>query len=368
MKRSAILIAALLLTSLATAQGLVERGLRAEAKGLTETAEGYYRQAADTSAAARVRLGLLLEQAEHYAEAARWLIEGDSSAATMAHLAACHAELRQWPSARTAAEKAVELADDDDRSTKASAMATLALASCEESNLTNALSWARRAEAADPQSVRALNAMGIVLFRRGDDNGAMRAFREAMKVAPHNVDACFNLGSLYCYRQKPDLAINVLRTGLREHRQSIKLLYCLGWAYLLKGETTGAIECLERVVSLDSGYVNAYNRLGDIYFERGEYRRAVEQYRKAIASAPDLAEAYRLLGRTYATMKDYQRAIHNYQKAAERDRTDGATYRCIAELYAAKKQPAKEKANYRRAAKLGDVPSQQWCTSNGVEY
>ncbi|MBQ9417939.1 MAG: tetratricopeptide repeat protein [Bacteroidales bacterium] len=364
----ALIILALLGGCMSQAQGLVEKGIKAEAKGLLETAEGYYRQAADSNVEARARLGMLLEQAEHYGEAAQWLARADSSASVMAHLAACHAELRHWADARTAAEKAVELAEKEQRSVLASAMATLALSACEGNELTNALTWAKRAEAADPQSARAQNAKGIVLFRRGDDNGATQAFRKAMQLDPHNVDACFNLGSLYCYRNKADLAINVLRGGLKEHRQSIKLHYCLGWAFLLKEETEGAIECLERVIALDSGYVNAYNRLGDIYYERGEYRRAVEQYRKAIGKAPDLAEAYRLLGRTYVAMKEYQKAISNYQKATERDRTDGETYRCIAELYAIKKQPTKARANYKRAARLGDKPSQQWCTSNGIEY
>ena len=74
------------LTLGAAAQGLVGKGLNAETKGLDDLAEGYFRQATDTSATARLRLGMLLERREHYSEAARWLSAADTSATAMAHL------------------------------------------------------------------------------------------------------------------------------------------------------------------------------------------------------------------------------------------------------------------------------------------
>lgn len=352
----------------AAAQGLVDKGLNAEAKGLDDLAEGYYRQATDTSLTARLRLGMLLERREHYNEAAQWLVQADSSSTAMAHLAAVRAELRLWPDAKQAAEKAVELAADNDGATRASAMGTLALFYCSEANYTNALTWVKKAAEEDAGSPRVKNIEGIILFRRGNINEAMRAFREALKADPQNADAHFNLGAMYCYRNNPDQAIATLRKGLKIHRQSVKLLYCLGWAFMLKDESEHAIESLEMAVGIDSGYTDAYNRLGDIYFGRAEYNRAIEQYRKSIRHAPHLTEGYRLLGRTYAEMKQYQKAITQYQKAVAIDKNDSETYLRIAELYGKQKQPAKEKANYRRAAKLGNAAAQKWCTKNGVTY
>lgn len=367
-KRGAILVLIVLATLTATAQGLVAKGVAAETKGLSELAEGYYRQASDTSAEARLRLGVLLEGEERYDEAIRWLAAADSGAEAMAHLAACFAERRRWDEARSAAEKALELASDSENGLQASAMGTLALVYCEQGNYTNAAIWVRKALAADPMAARPHNIDGIVRYRRGDDNEAIKTFREALKLEPDNIDACFNLGSLYCYRNNHDLAISTLRQGLKKHRKSVKLLYALGWAYKLKGETAGAIECLQNVVSIDSDYVNAYNRMGDIYFERGEFDNAVEQYRHAIRIAPGLSEAYRLIGRTYAEQRLYPKAIHYYQKAVGIDGSDAETYCAIAELYGRQGQQAKEKANYRRAARLGHQNARQWCTQHSVTY
>jgi tetratricopeptide (TPR) repeat protein len=361
-------VAMLLPASLVHGQGLLDKGVAAEQKGLTELAEGYYRQAADTSAGARLRLGLLLEEQERYGEAARWLAGADSSALALCHLALCQTELRQWAAARQSAEKSIELADTSAHALRSSAMASLALVHCQSESYTNALHWARQAMQEDPASARALNVMGVVLYSRGNEQEALQRFREALKVDPANVDAHFNLGTIYCRRNNYDMAITTLRAGLKQHRRSVKLFYCFGWAYLLKGDREHAIECLENVLQLDSTHVNAYNRLGDIYFDRAEYNRAIEQYRRAIHFGPGLSEAYRLLGRTYAAQNDFGRAIRQYQKAVEIDPRDADTYCRIAELYNRQNQPKREQANYKRAARLGHREAQQWCTKHGVTY
>ena len=368
MKKTAILTMLLGLAVAAAGQGMLDKGLAAEAKGLGDLAEGYYREAADTSATARLRLGMLLQRREHYADAREWLIKADSSAVAMAHLAECHVETKDWAAAKLAAEKAIETADKDDKETMVSAMSTLALVYCNQENYTNALNWAHKAIKADPTSARAQNATGVIYFRKGNDIEALKAFREALKHDPNNVDAHFNIGTIYCYHNNHDNAITTLRKGLKENRKSVKLYYCLGWAFMLKGDKPKAIECLQTVIELDTGYVNAYYRLGDIYFGNGEFNKAIEQYRKAIAIAPRMTEGYRLLGRTYAEMGDFGKAIRNYQKAVEIDNKDSETYCNIAELYGRQKHVAKERNNYRRAAKLGNAKAQEWCTKNGITY
>ena len=365
MKRIAILLMILGVAYGAMGQGMLDKGLAAEAKNLGDLAESYYRKATDTSAAARLRLGILLMKKEHYTEARQWLMQADSGAVAMAHLAECHAELKDWAEAKRSAEKAIEAAGDDDAETLASAMSTLALVYCEEKNYTNALTWAHKATKAAPKSARAHNVTGVILFHKGNDIEALNAFREALKHDQDNVDAHFNIGTIYCYHNN---AINILRKGLKENRTSVKLYYCLGWAYMLKGDNTKAIECLKTVTGFDSCYINAYNRMGDIYFARAEYSNAIEQYRKAIHFAPRLTEGYRLIGRTYAEMDDFGKAIRNYQKAVEIDKNDSETYCRIAELYGRQKQPTKERNNYRRAAKLGNAQAQAWCTKNGITY
>lgn len=352
----------------ATAQGSLEKGINADSKGLNDLAVGYYREAVDTSAQARLRLGLLLQRMEHFNEAVRWLANADSSTTAMTHLAECYCELRDWDAAKKAAEKALELADSSEHALRSSAMATLGFVYCVVENYTNALAWAHKAEKEYPSSARSINVTGIIQFYKGNDNAAIQTFRKAIQTDQQNIDAYFNLGTMYCYRNHYDLAITALKKGLKVKRNSIKLIYCLGWAYLLKGEKDNAIECLETVIRYDSSYVNAYNRLGDIYFENAEFNQAIAQYRTASRIDPKQSEAHRLMGRTYAEMGEFGKAIRCYQHAVEINKKDAETYCRIAELYAKQKKTKQEQNNYKRAAKLGHKDAQRWCTSHGINY
>jgi tetratricopeptide (TPR) repeat protein len=248
MRRLLLTACITMLTLGATAQGSLEKGLNADSKGLNDLAVGYYREAVDTNAQARLHLGLLLQRMEHFAEAAHWLGKADSSATAMCHLAECLCEQRDWEGAKKAAEKAIELSAPADSALRASAMASLAMVYCVDESYTNASTWAHKAQAEDPKSARALNVTGIIYFYKGNDNEATQTFRKAIQSDPKNIDAYFNLGTMYCYRNSYDMAINTLKKGLKLERNSIKLIYCLGWAYLLKGEKENAIECLETVI------------------------------------------------------------------------------------------------------------------------
>ena len=59
------------------AQGSLEKGIIADSKGLNDLAVGYYREAVDTNAEARLRLGMLLQHQEHFSEAAKWLTKAE---------------------------------------------------------------------------------------------------------------------------------------------------------------------------------------------------------------------------------------------------------------------------------------------------
>ena len=100
MRKLLITICISLLALGATAQGSLEKGLNADSKGLNDLAIGYYREAVDTNAQARLHLGILLQRMEHFAEAASWLAKADSSASAMSHLAECLGEMRDWAGAK----------------------------------------------------------------------------------------------------------------------------------------------------------------------------------------------------------------------------------------------------------------------------
>ena len=137
-------------------QNPLESGRNAERMELYESAQAYYQQAIDAapeSAEPHMAMGLLMERRlrpqqaiEHYRAA---IALDDTLAAAYEHLAYCLLETDDYD-CLPVIERAIELNPNS-----ASAYCSMALYVCHQKNYTNALTWARKALAADPKSPRA---------------------------------------------------------------------------------------------------------------------------------------------------------------------------------------------------------------------
>lgn len=346
-----------------TEASLVEKGANAEKMGLKDRAEQYYRQALQMNpeGSACLPLGIMLERKELYSEAAD-LLQYSKVPEGFAHLALCLSELEFWDSASAIAEIAIEQGE------KASPMATMALCESMRGHQANAYSWAAKSIEADPRYARAYNVMGVVCYRKGSDNEALRNFRKAVQLDSNDVDAFYNLGTMYCLRNNYESALTTLKKALKKHPKSLKLYYCLGAAYRLRGDYQKAVMCYEEVLKIDSSNLKAFLMLGDVSRDQGEYDRAQSYYNNAVRINPRYAPAYKGLGRTYTLWNNYSKAIHSYQKAVQIDPNDADTYCLIADLYKRQGNAQREQNSYKKAARLGNQAAQQWLVKKGLSW
>lgn len=119
--------------------------------------------------------------------------------------------------------------------------------------------------AGDRSRARALLDQGKQLYRNDQDEEAVWAFREAVKIDPDLAEAHFRLG--------------------------------LG-----------------------------YESLGKTEEAESEYKKAVEAYKKYFAENPDDAEARYALGQTYAGLGQYSEAIRQYREATKLKKDDPDIY------------------------------------------
>ncbi|MBQ0016712.1 MAG: tetratricopeptide repeat protein [Bacteroidales bacterium] len=346
-----------------TCDELVQKGLAAERQNLMERAESYYRQgvATDSCAAACLHLGILLESREQWAEATQWL-ERDSSVDGYSHIAHCWVELEMWDSARSAAERAIELGGT------ASPMTTMAAYESAKGHQIPALSWVNKALKADSRYARAENMLGVILFRKGQDNEALTHFRKAVDLDPNDIDAYYNLGMLYALRDNGATAVTHLKKGLRLHPRSIKLWNALGKAYNVQHNSDKALACYAEVLKLDSTNLHAYISMGNIHCDVGNYDQALAYFKKATLIKPSSPDGYKGLGRTYTANQDYRKAVQAYIRASQADPTDATTYLMMADLYHKQANDQKEKNSYKKAAHLGSATAQQWCVKHGIAW
>lgn len=345
------------------AASLVDRGLAAERSGLVERAEAYYREAIEQDSAeeAYLRLGIMMQHAERYAEAADLLCHS-ASGLGLSHLSICLAERKQWDEARSVAERAIELGETT------APMTTLALCESAQGRHINAQTWAAKALKANPNDARANNVMGVICFRKGADNDALRYFRKAVSLDSNDVDAYYNLGTMYCLRNNSETAVIHIKKGLKLHPKSAKLYSCLGRAYAMRGDSQRAVACYERILQIDSTNLNALIRIGNIYCDEGHYDQAQAYFKRATLVDPSSPEGHKGQGRTYTASGDYRKAVQAYIRATQLDNTDHETYLMMADLYNKQNNAQREKNCYKKSAKLGNKTAQQWCVKHGLAW
>ena len=126
----------------------------------------------------------------------------------------------------------------------------------------------------DPEATYALNAWGVVLARRDQDDSAATIYKLAMKRAPNWIFPRSNLAIILNHRGAYAEGIAVLHAALR----------------------------------VDSTSSRVYDILGSVYENLGRYREAEAAYRKAMALAPHNIDAYIDLASLFRTKGNYPAA------------------------------------------------------------
>jgi tetratricopeptide (TPR) repeat protein len=137
----------------------------------------------------------------------------------------------------------------------------------------------RQAIDSQPDFAPAHSNLGIILYAKGDLQGATAGFRRAVELSPDLAEAHFNLGRVL---------------------QSLE-------------DLPGAIASLRAAVNLSPNYYQAWNSLGQVLSESGESAQAIAALRSAVELNPDLAQAHMELGLNLLRSGDFQNGWREYE-------------------------------------------------------
>ncbi|MBV8274142.1 MAG: tetratricopeptide repeat protein [Verrucomicrobia bacterium] len=129
------------------------------------------------------------------------------------------------------------------------------------------------------------NNLGLVFFRRGQAEEAIKHFQKALEINPNYAEAHSNLGA------------------------------ALG----RKGQVDEAVEQFRKALEINPNYVEAHSNLGLALFQKGQMQEAVAQYQKALEINPNSFEGHANLGNAFFTKGQLDEAVTQYEKAAEID-------------------------------------------------
>jgi tetratricopeptide (TPR) repeat protein len=206
----------------------------------------------------------------------------------------------------------------------------------------------KRAIAIDPEYTIALNNLGEVYLRLGDNRNAVRFLSEAINSNQAYALAFFNRGlanrrlgnfkqAVYDFNRtidlKPDLigayiergtarldqgdlqgAFNDFNLAIQKDPDNQKSYNRRGLAWLNIKEYKKAIADFSKAIQLSPSYAWAYNNRGLAYYYSGQFKLSMEEFDKALAIRP-LPAAFLNRANSKRKLKQFDQAIEDYQNA-----------------------------------------------------
>jgi len=184
-----------------------------------------------------------------------------------------------------------------------------------EGNLALAEQLYRQALHLQPDSLDALNSLGIVLAQQGRSAEAETLFREALRLAPGLFPVRSNLGNLLKRTGRLAETEACYREGLRWRPTDPNLLNDLGTVLATQGQFAEATACYREALRSRPHYPEAYYNLGGALAAQGKHAEALASYELALRLKPDYAEAHHNRGNVLEQIGQLAAAEASYQQA-----------------------------------------------------
>jgi serine/threonine-protein kinase len=157
--------------------------------------------------------------------------------------------------------------------------------------------------------------LGAALAKKGDLDGAIKEYRKALALNENFPDAHNNLGLALYEKGDLDGAITEYRKALGLNKDYPEPHCNLGMALRRKGDQEGAIKEYREALRLRKDFAIAHYNLGIALQEKGDAAGAIQEYREALLLKKDIPEAHVNLGLMLGRKGDREGEIQEYRKA-----------------------------------------------------
>jgi tetratricopeptide (TPR) repeat protein len=172
-----------------------------------------------------------------------------------------------------------------------------------------------------PNFVDAFYNLGIA-YGSLEDSGvelihkAIWAFKQVIKIKPDYIYAYSALGASYIKQGEYGEALATLTSALRLQQKESQIYYYLGMVSRLTENNQGAVEYLQEAVALNPNSVQSNFYLGLTLMELERFPEACEVFQEVVHTKPDFAEVHFMLGNIYMDkMGDTDKAVAHLKKA-----------------------------------------------------
>jgi tetratricopeptide (TPR) repeat protein len=151
---------------------------------------------------------------------------------------------------------------------------------------------------------------------KGDLEGAIAAFNEAIKINPKFAPAYYNRGFAHSLQHKSDEALADYDQAIQIDPTYKEAYYQSGSLKGQKGDFDGAIADFSQVIKLDPKYAPAYYNLGHVYYFKGDLDNALAEINQALNLDPNFSYCYFIRGLIRHAQGHEAEATSDFQKSA----------------------------------------------------
>jgi len=168
---------------------------------------------------------------------------------------------------------------------------------------------------AAPDFGEALNLKGIIAFRQGSGDIAIKWLSKATEIPDAQPNFFNNLGEVLRQGGALEQAEGVLRQAIAMNSAYAVAINNLGITLIDRGKPDDAVPVLRQAIKQDERYADAHNNLATAYLAKGEPETAEEYVRLAITLGPVKPEFHHNLGLALEGQGDDDGALEAYQQA-----------------------------------------------------
>ncbi len=205
---------------------------------------------------------------------------------------------------------------------------------------------------AQPNDLKALQALGEARLNLGQFEAATEVLRRAVAMRPADAATQSNLGWALLNQRKPAEAVNVLRTAVELDPGNAMYHNDLAGCLAMLDRHAEAIPEFRRAIELNRTFWDAHYNLAGSLVVAGNLSEAVEHYREVIKLAPSHRDAHFSLGVVLHRLDQKDEAIREYREQVRMYPKFAPVYTALVRLYCEKEEYELAWGVVRRAREL----------------
>jgi len=208
-----------------------------------------------------------------------------------------------------------------------------------------------------PDNYVALNNLGSIAKKEGDDERALYYFEQAARSQPGNVVSQVNLGFEFVKLNRLDEAFDCFRMAAESSPTHPRPYAGQAAVLAARGQLDDALTMLSKAAEIDPQQVEYQFNLGTVLSRMGRFDEAATHFEVAVNLDPDHTAALGGWADALAAQEDYASARVKYEQLLTTDPSDSARRVKLAALLARTDQLPDAVRHYRLAI---ESPGEHW--------